>query len=127
MIIKMYKNKASFLIFIFILLPFINLWPEDSNKTSEKFPDIYIGFNEGHSRPIHFLAISPDGTYLVTGGNNIKLWNFAENKLLITFPDNFGPAKSIAFSSDGKRLLLVNHFKALIYCLEIPEPSSFAK
>jgi len=53
------------------------------------------------------LAFSPDGALLATGDENcnICLWNAATGQVAHTLKGHGGPITSLAFSSDGRRLI----------------------
>ena len=51
------------------------------------------------------LAISPDGTRLITGGgdSNVRVWNLADLRELHRFDEHAAAVRCITFSPDGRR------------------------
>src|SRR5262245_14691163 len=49
-------------------------------------------------------AFTPDGSTLVTGGRDIRLWDAKTRRLLRTIPFKEGPARRMHITSDGKTL-----------------------
>lgn len=62
-------------------------------------------FTGGHADAINTAAFSPDGTMILTGGDdtNAVLWSLfgTANSILATFTDHDGPVTAAAFSPDG--------------------------
>lgn len=57
-----------------------------------------------HRGPIHCIAFSPDGQYMVTGGDdkNICMWNVKEGKFMYAFPTgHMGAVTSLQFIQQG--------------------------
>lgn len=54
------------------------------------------------------MALSPDGKFAVTGSldSSSKLWELATGKEQLAFPSLPGPVQSLAFSMDGKELVM---------------------
>ncbi|MEJ7592758.1 MAG: c-type cytochrome domain-containing protein [Planctomycetaceae bacterium] len=69
-------------------------------------------FNTGHGAPVNDLAISADGQFLATAGDNsvVRVWNTsgagAGPQQLTGFS---GPVHRVAFSGDGKQILAVSN------------------
>jgi WD40 repeat protein len=61
----------------------------------------------GHKRPVQSTAISPDGKYIVSGGDDddLRFWEVASGKEIKTFKGHASPVWSVAFSPDGKYIL----------------------
>jgi len=57
----------------------------------------------GHEGAVTSVAYSPDGKYLLTGGEDqtLKLWDAATGKEILTYVGHRGAVTSIAFSPDG--------------------------
>ncbi len=71
---------------------------------SEK-PEIFVQL--GHSGYINSIVFSPDGRYVLSGGDDkvIKLWETATGKEIATLRGHRGSVTQIIFSSDGKFVL----------------------
>jgi WD40 repeat protein/mono/diheme cytochrome c family protein len=61
----------------------------------------------GHADSAVCAAFSPDGTQVVSGGDDrtVRLWDAATGDLLKTYTGHEGWVKSVAFAPDGRRLL----------------------
>lgn len=63
----------------------------------------------GHTGPVEGLALSPDGSRLVSGGGRgdwiIHLWDADSGERLRTLPGHTRGVSSVAFSPDGTRLV----------------------
>ncbi len=60
---------------------------------------------EDHLRWVDSVALSPDGTYLATGGRDstARVWNLTTGQELVRLPHS-GPVEAVAFSRDGAML-----------------------
>ena len=58
----------------------------------------------GHAGAIHTLAISPNGEWLVSGGQDstLKIWNLRSGNLLLTLYGHSGKVTDVAISPDGR-------------------------
>lgn len=56
------------------------------------------------------LATSPDGKWLVAGGDDSQatVWDLSSGEIVATLPGNFGTMYAIAFSADSSRLATAN-------------------
>jgi len=63
----------------------------------------YLRTTSGHSHPVCYSAVSPDGQILVTGADGIKVWNLKTGKQLYSLSSP-GP-KYVSISPDGETLL----------------------
>jgi WD40 repeat protein len=64
---------------------------------------------KGKKHELYLAEISPDGKILATGGGDrnggeLTLWDLSTGKEIASLPGFTGPAYSLAFSADGKRL-----------------------
>jgi WD40 repeat protein len=59
---------------------------------------------EGHRHEVHGVALSPDGTRLLTASwdGGVRLWDVQTGKLLQLLGSHDGFAFSVAFSPDGR-------------------------
>ena len=58
---------------------------------------------EGHRRRVNSVAVSPDGTQVVSGSydNTVRLWDAKTGAALQTLEGHSGGVNSVAFSPDG--------------------------
>ncbi len=61
----------------------------------------------GHTRAVQSAALSPDGRFAVSGGDedDIRLWDVASGKTLRLLKGHTNQVWSVAFSPDGTRIL----------------------
>ena len=63
----------------------------------------------GHTGPVNFLTVSPDGRYLAAGSGSgwspvIRLWDLTSEKPIRELAGHTGGLTSLVWSPDGKRL-----------------------
>ena len=63
---------------------------------------------EDHSKPIFFLAFSPDARFLVSGSrdNTVKVWDLSNDQLLHTLTADDQSPSAVALSPDGKTVAM---------------------
>ena len=73
------------------------------DRSGRKTPEIFV--EVGHAAPINSLAITDDGSRLVTGSydGTAILWDVVSRKVLRVF-EHASPVWYVAISSDGRRL-----------------------
>ncbi|KAJ1650914.1 U3 snoRNP protein [Dispira simplex] len=64
----------------------------------------YVLKQQGHSYDVNSLAYSPDGQYVVTGGDDakVKVWNVSTGFCFVTFADHEAPVTAVAFTKNGQ-------------------------
>lgn len=67
----------------------------------------YIMKQQGHSSEMNCIAYSPDGQYVVTGGEDakVKVWNVNNGFCFITFSEHSSAVTALEFSSNKKFLV----------------------
>ncbi|XP_076300716.1 periodic tryptophan protein 2 homolog [Lasioglossum baleicum] len=66
--------------------------------------ETYAMKQQGHSNNMNVLAYSPDGQYIVTGGDDgkVKLWNTLNGFCSVTFHEHTSSVSSVLFSHNRK-------------------------
>lgn len=64
----------------------------------------YVMKQQGHSNEMNCVAYSPDGQYIVTGGDDakVKVWNVNNGFCFVTFSEHTSAVTAIEFSSNKK-------------------------
>jgi WD40 repeat protein len=64
---------------------------------------------EGHTSPVSSVAVTPDGTKIVSGSydNTIRVWDIASGggRLLNTLEGHSSPVMSVAITPDGTKIV----------------------
>ena len=73
----------------------------------ETIAAIPIATLSGHTDWIKSVAISPDGSKIVTGSDDktAKIWNVADGSLIATLSGHTAEITSVAISSDGSKVV----------------------
>ena len=85
--------------------------PSDADLTEAKTPgDVKLAdplVLSGHKGPVQALAITPDGQFLITAGDDatVRLWKVADGTLARTIEGHSAPVLALAVSPGGERLL----------------------
>uniref|UniRef100_A0A3B3HKU2 PWP2 small subunit processome component n=1 Tax=Oryzias latipes TaxID=8090 RepID=A0A3B3HKU2_ORYLA len=63
----------------------------------------YVFKQQGHFNNMAALAYSPDGQYIVTGGDDskVKAWNTSSGLCFVTFTEHTSSVTSVAFTASG--------------------------
>lgn len=72
----------------------------------------------GGGGPVSAMAISPDGTRVVSGhfgdlGKNLHVWDAATGQRLLQFEAHIGGVRAVAFSPDGTRVVTGSYDKTV--------------
>lgn len=80
--------------------------PSGSPMTTGPAPSATISAYPGHTSTVFAVAWSPDGTRIVSGGNDntIQVWNATTGKRLLTYTGHLGSIWAVAWSPDGRRM-----------------------
>lgn len=84
---------------------------------------------DAHRDAILALAISPDGSTIVTGGEDrlLKTWDTKSGRLLSTMVGHRNPIYAVAFDHDGKSLVSASADRIFVWSTESPEHLSVMK
>jgi WD40 repeat protein len=105
---KTIKSKTVCLFALFLL--FI---PIVSAICAAERPEIFVQL--GHTGHVFSAAFSPDGKYIVSGGDDhaIKIWDAATGRELKNFSGHTWNVRSVAFSPDGKKIISASWDKSI--------------
>ncbi len=80
----------------------ISLCLMQSTALASEKPEIFVQL--GHSGFVKSIVFSPDGKYILSGGNDkvIKLWETATGKEIATLRGHSESIEQVVFSSEGK-------------------------
>lgn len=99
------RNKKIYLIYLLVLICF-----SITNNCGLNFP-----FFTNNYYPISFLTFNNEGNYLISVGNEIKIWDFLNQKIIKNITsdkfissENFDFRYSSSYSPDGKFLATCN-------------------
>lgn len=61
----------------------------------------------GHTEPVSAVAISPDGTMIISGSKDqtLKIWDIKTGKEICTLSENAGVVTAITMTSDGSKII----------------------
>lgn len=75
------------------------VWDVTTGETIARFT--------GHGGQIHAVALSPDGTQVLSSGETLKLWSAATGNELAELITNRRPSRAVLFLSDHQRVATV--------------------
>ncbi|KAJ8297869.1 hypothetical protein KUTeg_024400 [Tegillarca granosa] len=69
--------------------------------------ETYVLKQQGHFNNMNCLCYSPDGQYIVTGGDDgkVKVWNTSSGFCFVTFNEHMGGITGVAFTQNGQVVL----------------------
>ena len=100
--------------------------------------ETYVLKQQGHYYDVCALGYSPDGTNVVTGGDDgkVKVWQTSTGFCTVTFTEHVAPVKAVTFAKGGNVVIsasvdgTVRAFDLLRYrnfrTMTTPEPTAFA-
>ncbi len=78
---------------------------QNHSSTSRQFKFVKTlgDISSRHSTPIYSIAISPDGTWLISGsqGGNVKIWSLKSNQVIYDFQAHSQTVTSVDISPNG--------------------------
>lgn len=108
---KVFKGIIA-LIAIISMLKLLDayVWNLSEKRLTDLDPDESVATFIGHSAAVNCLAISPDGTRIVSGGedNNLRLWNLHQLRVESRLKGHQSWVNDIAYSPDGKKIASVS-------------------
>ncbi len=79
-----------------------------TSETGDQVPATSSKLREyvGHSKAVFALAVTPDGKFLVTGGEDrtVRVWEIGSGKQIRVFPGHLDRVISVAVRPDGKQI-----------------------
>lgn len=105
------KTLKAKLVFLFAVC-----WlstPALSSQGAAQRPEIFVQM--GHTGQVFSAAFSPDGKYIVSGGDDhtIKIWDAATGRELRKFACHDSNVRAVAFSPDGKKIISASWDKSI--------------
>ena len=76
---------------------------------------VSVGFGPGGTKPVEAVAVLPDGSCAISGGQDwtLKLWNLESGKCLRKFEGHTGIVEAVAVLPDGRRAVSASLDKTL--------------
>ncbi|MEO6810995.1 MAG: hypothetical protein ABI353_17935, partial [Isosphaeraceae bacterium] len=106
--------------------PDLTLWSKSLARLAAPEPELLL--QQGHAREINKIAITPDGSQIITGGMDatVKLWRAADQTLLRALPYHTIGVSGLTLSQDGLRLVSADLNGAVwLWDLATQRPSSY--
>lgn len=90
--------------YLFMVMVYLSIYACTTDTSKTKISEPPQSFSIGDKKSINSVSVSPDGKWILAGGENkkIKLLNAANGEVVWTSPDQPDAVLSVAISPDGK-------------------------